>query len=68
MPVIFMDIQRVKRGYYSVTFSVLYDGKEKVEELEITRRYAAILEKIIRRTPHLWIWSHKRWKHKPENL
>ena len=32
---------------------------------EITRRYAARLEEMIRRRPELWVWSHKRWKYLP---
>lgn len=66
MPVVFMDVSKVRRGYYSTYFSMIYDGKESVTEGEITRRYAKKLEEVIRREPHLWIWSHKRWKHRPE--
>lgn len=68
MPVAFLDVTKVRRGYYSAYFSMIYDGKESVKEGEITRRYAARLEEVIRREPHLWMWSHKRWKHKPEVL
>ena len=26
------------------------------------------LERMIRRQPHLWLWSHKRWKHRREDF
>ena len=30
----------------------------------ITERYVRRLEQKIREYPDLWMWSHKRWKHK----
>lgn len=64
LPVAFLHIDKVKRGYYKAWFEVIYDGKEQVEEYEITRRYITKLEEMIRQRPELWMWSHKRWKHK----
>ncbi len=32
--------------------------------LELTRRHTAHLEEQIRRRPELWVWQHRRWKHK----
>lgn len=66
VPVYFPDIERLDAGRYYCSFVEIYDGKEQVEEGEITRRYAANLERMIRRSPELWMWSHKRWKHSPE--
>jgi len=63
-PVFFTDIQRVKRGYYEVNVSLLWDGMEKIESEEITRRYMKTVENIIRKKPEDWLWSHKRWKKK----
>ena len=39
-------------------------GEGEVAEHEITERYVRLLESEIRRRPELWIWSHRRWKHK----
>ncbi len=64
LPVLFTDIKRVKRGYYEIKLSVLTDEPNKLPEGEITRRYAATLEQVIKENPSKWLWSHKRWKHK----
>ncbi|WP_274958099.1 lysophospholipid acyltransferase family protein [Millionella massiliensis] len=67
MPVVFLDVRKVRRGYYEARFDLIYDGNESVAEGEITRRYAERLEQMIRRRPELWMWSHRRWKHDMEN-
>ena len=66
LPIYFVDSSRISPGRYSVRFVELYDGKEDIEPNEITRRYAEMLEAMIRRSPELWMWSHRRWKHTPE--
>lgn len=66
IPVYFCDIERRAAGRYHVRFIQIYDGVEQVEPNEITRRYAEHLERMIRRAPELWMWSHNRWKHTPE--
>ncbi len=66
IPAYFAHVERVRAGHYAIRFEELYDGMEVVEPTEITRRYAAALEKMIKAKPELWIWSHKRWKHSPE--
>lgn len=66
IPIYFVHVERVKAGHYAIRFDELYDGTEDVEPNEITRRYAAALESMIKSKPELWMWSHKRWKHYPE--
>ncbi|GHU98390.1 acetyltransferase [Bacteroidia bacterium] len=67
LPVIFVDLRRVSRAHYIAHMEVLYDGDEEVCDYQITQRYVERLEQMIRREPQYWMWSHKRWKHKPEN-
>lgn len=67
MPVVFLDVHKVRRGYYEARFDLIYDGDEAVAEGEITRRYAERLEQMIRTRPELWMWSHRRWKHSLDN-
>ncbi len=39
----------------------------EVAEYEITERYVRRLEAMICAHPGLWMWSHRRWKHKRTN-
>nr|WP_256488542.1 lysophospholipid acyltransferase family protein [Pontibacter sp. HSC-36F09] len=65
-PVLFLDVERIKRGHYRLTFEVLSDGTIKPEEgtFPITEAFARKLETSIRRNPANYLWTHKRWKHK----
>ena len=62
IPLVFVDIQRVKRGYYELTLSILADNPKELPKGEITKRYANMLESQINKNPANWLWSHKRWK------
>lgn len=64
LAVVFIDIQRVKRGYYEITAHTLFDNPKETAEHEITDKYFEILEGVIRKKPENWLWSHKRWKYK----
>ncbi len=64
-PIVYMHIDRPKRGYYVASFKMLYDKPQQTAENEITKGYNLELENIIKAKPEFWIWSHKRWKHKP---
>lgn len=64
-PVIFCHIDRTKRGYYTAEFTILAEEPSKLAENEITNIHTRFLEDIICEKPELWLWSHKRWKHKP---
>ncbi len=65
LPIFFLSSRLVKKGYYEGTYILIYDGIEKLPEYEITKRYAKALENMIVNEPHLWMWSHRRWKHYP---
>lgn len=64
MPVIYIQIIRVKRGYYSITFKTLFEEPHKEEPGNITKAYMKVLENDIIQWPDHWLWSHRRWKHK----
>lgn len=69
LPVIYLDMQRVKRGYYTVEQEVICDNPLETKVGEITELYMKKLEKIITLKPEPWLWSHRRWKYpKPENV
>jgi KDO2-lipid IV(A) lauroyltransferase len=65
--VVFCDIKRPKRGYYDFTFIPITEKPKETAEYEITNAYIKCLEEMIRREPQYWLWSHRRWKFKPED-
>ena len=66
LPVIFLDVQKVKRGYYTVEMKLMTAHAKQTAENEITESYARMTEKMILRNPAYWLWTHKRWKYKRE--
>ncbi len=62
LPVFYVHVHKVSPGRYEQTFTQIWDGVSPTEDFAITRTYIAMLEEDIRRTPELWLWSHKRWK------
>lgn len=60
--VFFADVQRPRRGYYKCTLRLLTDDIRSMEDYKVTELYMRELENMIRREPHLWLWSHRRWK------
>lgn len=64
-PIVYIDIKRVKRGYYELELSVLTDDPNSLEDGKITQLYKDKLESIIKAKPEHWLWSHKRWKRSP---
>jgi len=64
LPVFFCNIQREKRGFYTVTLSLLVENPQDTTDGEISQIYLSALEKIILEKPENYLWSHRRWKHK----
>lgn len=62
-PVYYLDIRRVKRGYYHAVVKPIALDPAKTEEYEITRTFMQMLEQNILEQPWFWLWSHNRWKH-----
>jgi Kdo2-lipid IVA lauroyltransferase/acyltransferase len=66
MVVIYVNNEKIKRGHYSATFEVLFEHTAGVPEHGVTEAHVRRLEESIIKYPEYWIWSHHRWKHKPE--
>ncbi len=66
--VFFADIQRPRRGHYTVTLKLITAEAAKEEEFFITRRSFEMLEENIRREPAYYLWTHKRWKRTHEEF
>lgn len=67
-PVIYFNINRIKRGYYECTIELIVDKPKSTKEFEITSIHTKELEKNILVAPEFWLWSHKRWKFSPSDL
>ncbi|WP_259069814.1 lysophospholipid acyltransferase family protein [Mucilaginibacter sp. X4EP1] len=66
--VIFYRIDLVKRGHYTYTFVPLVEDPKNTKPYEITEIHVKYLETLIREKPEYWLWSHRRWKIKPEDV
>ncbi|MCH5331196.1 MAG: lysophospholipid acyltransferase family protein [Alistipes sp.] len=66
VPVFYASQRKLRRGYYEATFEMLWDGVSEVAPHEITERYVSLLERDILACPEMWMWSHHRWKHRPD--
>lgn len=64
LPVVFLDVKPVRRGYYTLTMELLTKQAKQTPEGWITEQYARMMERMILRRPEGWLWTHKRWKHK----
>ncbi len=62
-PVVFLDMKRIKRGYYEAEFKLIQEAPFDENNFGVIEAYARLLEKSILQKPSDWLWSHKRWKH-----
>lgn len=63
MNMIYVKVEKVKRGYYECTIVPLTDSPRDYKDFELTRLYLNEVEKQILETPEYYFWTHKRWKH-----
>lgn len=61
---IFCAIEKVKRGYYEATFTVLAGHPREFPDYELTDKFTELLEQQIKNKPEYYLWTHKRWKHR----
>ncbi len=64
--VVYFDVKKERRGYYSCDVITITEHAKSTEEYEITDKYVELFEATILRNPSYWLWSHRRWKHKIE--
>ena len=57
-------------GKYRLRFEppveLVRSGDDEGDVLENTRRFAKVIEGIIRKHPEQWVWIHARWKNRPK--
>lgn len=63
-PVVYVSVTKPKRGYYNIDCKVLSELPGTLPPGTISEWHTRALEKDIQQAPHLWLWSHRRWKRK----
>ena len=58
---LYVDVERLSRGHYRLTFKPIVPPAGDDGEYPVTREYLRMLEETIRRDPPYWLWSHYRW-------
>lgn len=66
--VFYMDVRRIRRGYYEAEFKLITREPQKMKEFELTDIYYQHLEQSILRAPEFWLWSHNRWSRTREEF
>jgi len=61
--IIYWKMEKLKRGYYQITFIPYPGNEENAPEYAITEWQVRLLEQQIIEKPEYWLWSHKRWKY-----
>ena len=64
MSVVFINVQKEKRGVYNLTVELLFEQTKGLPEYLVTNTHVKRLEELIREKPEYWIWTHRRWKYK----
>ncbi len=67
-PIFYLKTRYIKRGYYEVDCVPISLNPQNTAEFELTELHTRILEGILTEEPAYWLWSHRRWKYKPEQL
>ena len=65
LPVVYASVKKIRRGYYRIEAETLVINSSQTIEGEITEAHTRRLERDIILQPEDWLWSHRRWKHKP---
>lgn len=62
---VYLEMKKIKRGYYSITFKDMDISPDDTSDFPYTRKFFEMLEETIRQAPSYWLWSHNRWKARP---
>lgn len=63
-PVMFVPVHKIKRNHYQMSAVIITENPAELADGALSELHTRELEKNIRAQPHIWLWSHRRWKHK----
>ena len=66
--VFYVEMERLRRGYYACTFKLISEHAAQEPDNAITTRFFQLLEETIRRQPAFYLWTHNRWKRTHEEF
>ena len=66
-PIVYLEMQRIKRGFYEIEIKDVYIPSENNRTDKIMETYVELVETSINKSPHCWLWSHNRWKRKKKD-
>ena len=62
LDIIPVSIKRVKNNRFVIEFQDRIKPKNFKNKIDLSLKLNKVLEKMINKNPHQWIWSHNRWK------
>ena len=68
MNVVFMRVKKVKRGFYEAEFELISDKPKLESSNYITETFLRKVEGQILESPEFYLWTHRRWKHRNNNI
>ena len=63
-PVFFAKMSHPKRGFYEVELVLISSPPYEKDNYDMIENYVKETERVIKKDPAGWLWSHKRWKKK----
>ncbi len=67
-PVLYISVTRPRRGHYHLQVETLVSQPITTTEGAITEMHTRRLERDIVNYPDLWLWTHRRWKHRRPSI
>jgi len=64
MAVVYVEFDRVGFCRFNIKLKLICEDPLSVPEYSIIDKFYQMLEESIRNKPEIWVWSHRRWKHK----
>lgn len=64
LPIVYLDSRKLSRGHYAARSITIVDNPSDLTEDQISQRISYHIQNEIQNQPEIWLWSHRRWKHK----